>query len=139
MCKLKFGYNKRVKYIKGLARCWLLLLEVLPCPGVVPEKWTNYTLQINLRGFSGRYMTVARQRRNGTCEREAKRYGIKWENDEKKESEREKNRETDRLRSEKRDKRVMRRARVGGLHCTPRQILLDNGKGWFGTRECILH
>lgn len=33
------------------------------------------------------------------------------------------------LRSEKRDKRVMGPARVGGLHCTPRQILLDNGKG----------
>lgn len=83
MCELKFGHNKRVKYIKGLARCWPLLLKVLSCPGMVPEKWANYTLQINLRGFSGRYMTVARQRRNGTCEQEAKRCGIKRGSDEK--------------------------------------------------------
>lgn len=61
MCELKFGHNKRVKYIKGLARGWPVLLEVVLCPGVVPEKWANYTLQINLRGFSGRYMTVARR------------------------------------------------------------------------------
>jgi len=47
--------------------------------GVVPEKWANYTLQINLRGFSGRYMTVARQKRNRTCEREAKSYRTKRE------------------------------------------------------------
>lgn len=92
-CELKFGHNKRVKYIKGLARGRPLLLEVLPCSGVVPEKWANYTLQINLRGFSGRCMTVARQRRNGTCEREAKRYDIKRENDEKRK--RDGNREVD--------------------------------------------
>lgn len=88
MCELKFGHNKRVKYIKGLARGWSVLLEVVLCPGVVPEKWANYTLQINLRGFSGRCMTVARQKRNETCEREAKRYGIKRENDEKRKRER---------------------------------------------------
>lgn len=104
MCELKFGHNKRVKYIKGLARGWSVLLEVVLCPGVVPEKWANYTLQINLRGFSGRYMTVARQKRNETCEREAKRYGIKRENDEKRKRERE--RYGHKLRSEKRDKRV---------------------------------
>jgi len=27
MCELKFGHNKRVRYIKGLARSWPLLLE----------------------------------------------------------------------------------------------------------------
>lgn len=34
-------------------------------------------------------MTVARQKRDETCEREAKRYDIKQENDEKKKRERE--------------------------------------------------
>jgi len=53
MCELKFGHNKRVKYIKGLARGWPLLLEVFPFSRVVPEKWANYTLQINLRGVFG--------------------------------------------------------------------------------------
>lgn len=55
-----------------------------------------------------------------------------WWKERKRQRERMGMRGRHKVRSEKRDKRV------GGLYCTPRQILLDNGKGWFGT-ECILH
>lgn len=91
------------------------------CSRVALEKWTNYTLQINLPCFSSRCMTTARQRRDITGERSAKSCEIEREGDEKRPG------MGCELKGEQEGR--MECARVRGLHCVSWQILVDNGKG----------